>query len=309
MRVLSALLLVVVVAGTGWSRGSVAAEETEDWAGEDFSDEEEESAPYDPDSQGADHTAFAIAFENDGDFDQAGRAFTAAMRHNKNANTLLNLGVFMMRRRKFTGPGEALDSMWQAKTRYRTPESAPLINENWAGLMQTMKALNVRVPEKYRDHSVAVLGDLPSFMDDDDEWQIWFDGDETADELIAHGIQKDRDGDVLNAGRAFLAAVRTKTEANTLVNLGVFMMRRRNFPEALLALHAARVTYRSTALPDKLSHIDANWCGRTPHTAHRTPHTAHRTVSALPRQDSAATHHSAVHPVPPPPPPLSELAD
>ena len=42
-----------------------------------------------------------------------------------------NLGVWMMRQRKFLGKGEALDAMWQAKTRYRSPESNPLVQENW----------------------------------------------------------------------------------------------------------------------------------------------------------------------------------
>ena len=41
---------------------------------------------------------------------------------------------------------------------------------------------------------------------------------------------------MVGAGRAFLGAVRTQTDAHSLVNLGVFMMRRRHFTEALKAL-------------------------------------------------------------------------
>lgn len=244
------------------------AEETDDWderlERNDVAAEVDESADslrdYDPGSRGADHTAFAIAFAEAGEIDSAGLAFTAAVRHNRNANTLLNLGVFMMRQRRFTGPGEALDSMWQAKTRYRTEESASLISENWDALMQTMRALSVPVPERYQDRGATGIDDLPSFTDDDTDWQAWFDGDETADELLAHGIQKDQDGDIVTAGRAMLAAVRTRTDALTLVNWGVFMMNRAKYPEALKAIHAARVTYRHTAARDRLSHIDENWC-------------------------------------------------
>ena len=117
-----ALLLVVAVA---------LAEETTNWDGEDESSSPENSE-YDPDEPSADHTAFAIAFDKVGDKDGATRAFTAAVRHSKNANTLVNLGVWMMRQRKFLGKGEALDAMWQAKTRYSSPESNPLVQDNWA---------------------------------------------------------------------------------------------------------------------------------------------------------------------------------
>lgn len=248
-----AVLLVVVM---GWL--FAAAEETADWEDEDLPAGEDDESLYDADSKGADHTAFAIAFEKAGKIDSAALAFSAAVRHNKNANTLVNLGVFMMRQRKFTGRGEALDSMWQAKKRYRTAESAPLINENWSALMQTMRALKVPVPERYKDR--VGIDDLPSFTDDSIDWQDWFDRDESADELLAHAIEKDRHGDIRTAGRAFLAAVHTRPDALTLVNWGVFMLHRRKFSEALKALYAARVTYRSTAPPDKLKHIDQNWC-------------------------------------------------
>ena len=249
---LAAFVLVVATA--------TLAEETANWESEEELDGGLADMEYDPDQKGADHTAFAIAFDKFGDVEGATRAFMAAVRHGKDANTLVNLGVFMMRQRKFTGRGGALDAMWQAKTRYRTPESSPLVQENWAGLMKTMKVLDVEVPEKYRDKTGATeLKLLPSWTATmDTEWLEWF-GDETADELMAHGMQKDRDGEVVAAARAFIAAVRTTPTANTLVNLGVFMTRRRHFTEALTALHAARTTYKHTANADRLRHIEANW--------------------------------------------------
>ena len=268
MKVVVVLLLVMVAAAValmGLLVTTTAAEETDEWdegleRSGAASEVVESLRDYDPASRGADHTAFAIAFAEAGEVHSAGLAFTAAVRHNRNANTLVNLGVFMMRQRRFTGPGEALDSMWQAKTRYRTEESAPLINENWDALMQTMRALSIPVPERYQNRGAAGVDALPSFTDDDTDWQAWFGGDETADDLLAYGIQKDTDGDLVTAGRALLAAVRTRTDALTLINWGVFMMSRAKYHEALKAIHAARVTYRHTAAPDRLSHIDENWC-------------------------------------------------
>ena len=55
--------------------------------------------------------------------------------------------------------------------------------------MRTMRALKVPVPMRYEDR--VGIDDLPSFTDDDADWRDWFDGDEGADELLAHAIEKD----------------------------------------------------------------------------------------------------------------------
>ena len=225
------------------------AEEVLDWDEEEPGGEDEAAAAYDCDEPSADHTSFAIAFEEAGDHEGATKAFEAAVRHNRNAHTLVNLGVFMMRRRRFLGKGEALDVMHQARTRHRTPESSKLVQENWEGLMQTMGALDIDVPERYRDKSRTGLAGLRSFSVPDPHWQAWFDGDEGQAELIARGIELDKAGDVVGAGRAFLGAVRTQTDAHSLVNLGVFMMRRRHFTEALKALCKSRDSVCPTISP------------------------------------------------------------
>jgi hypothetical protein len=44
--------------------------------------------------------------------------------------------VFLMRRRKFLGIGEALDVMHEARTVYWSEEAAENIESNWRALMQ-----------------------------------------------------------------------------------------------------------------------------------------------------------------------------
>ena len=82
-------------------------------------------------------------------------AFESAVRWGRSGHSLVNLGVFEMRQRRFD---EALAAMWEAKTGHSTADAAEHIDENWRGLMQTMSALGVDVPAKYQGDAPARVG-------------------------------------------------------------------------------------------------------------------------------------------------------
>ena len=114
-----------------------------------------EHVAYDPEDDALDHTSFAIKFDQAGEIENARVAFESAVRWDRSGHSLVNLGVFEMRQRRFD---EALAAMWEAKTGHSTADAAEHIDENWRGLMQTMSALGVDVPAKYQGDAPARVG-------------------------------------------------------------------------------------------------------------------------------------------------------